>query len=334
MKMMKKVKIEEAVGLPLGADVTQIIPKKYKGPLFKTGHVIGKEDLDMLRMIGKEYVWIFEKKEGFIHQDEASLRIANSLIDESLYTLGPSEGWANIRAKEVGIFLGDKKTVEKINGFDITILTTVGNFSLVLENQPVAKCKITSLEIKEELLDKIESVGKELRKENKSVLRVVKPLFKKFGVIVTGSEVYNGLVEDAATGKVKEKVKTYGAQVIFNKIVPDDKNEIKKAIEEAVKRGVDMVILTGGMGPDPDDATKLGVKEAGGKILKYGVPVNPATMSLIASIGDIPLLGISAGFISFKKSFLDFILPRILVKEEITKKEIASWGLGGMLRQD
>jgi len=332
--MMKKVKIENAVGLPLGADVTQIIPKKFKGPLFKKGHIIREEDLDMLRMIGKEYVWVYKEKEGFVHQDEASIRIANSLIDDSLYVLGPSEGWATIRAKKTGIFVGDKKAVEKINNFDIAILTTIENFSLVSENQLVAKCKITSLEIKESLLNKIESIGKELKKENKSVLRAVKPLFKKLGVIVTGTEVYKGLVKDAATNKIREKVEIYGVEITFNKIVPDDKNEIKKAIEDAIKRDVDMIILTGGMGPDPDDATKLGVKEAGGKILKYGVPVNPATMSLIASIGDIPVLGISAGFISFKKSFLDFILPRILVREKITKKEIATWGLGGMLKQD
>ncbi|MFU2158089.1 molybdopterin-binding protein [Caldisericum sp. AR60] len=332
--MIKKVKIEDAVGLPLGADVTQIIPQKYKGPLFRTGHVISKKDLDMLRMIGKEYVWIYEKQEGFIHQDEASLRIANSLIDESLYVSGPSEGWAIIKAKESGIFLGDDKIAKKINGFNRTILTTIENYSLVSENQQVAKCKITSIETNERLLDKIESIGKDLKKDNKSALRVVKPMIKRFGVIVTGSEVYYGLVEDAATEKVIEKLKSYGAQVVFNKIVRDDKTEIKKAIDEAIQRKVEAIILTGGMGPDPDDATASSIKEAGGKILRYGVPVNPASMSLIASIGDIPLLGISAGFISFKKSFLDFILPRILVKEKITKREIASWGLGGILRQD
>jgi len=332
--MMKKVKIEEAVGLQLGADITQIIPQKYKGPLFKTGHIIKKEDIELLRLTGKEYVWVYEKKEGFVHQDEASMRIANSLIDESLYILGPSEGWAYIRAKESGIFSGDKKMVEKINNFDIAILTTVGNFSFVLENELVAKCKIASLEVREELLNRIEAIGKTIREENKSVLKVVKPLIRKCGVVVTGNEIYNGLVEDKATDKIKEKVKRYGVEVIFSRIVRDDKNEIKKAIEEAIEKGCDMIILTGGMGPDPDDVTKLGVKEAGGKILKYGVPVNPATMSLIASIGDIPLLGISAGFVSFKNSFLDFILPRILVKEKITKSEIASWGFGGLLRQD
>lgn len=330
---MKKVKVEEAVGLTPGADITKIVPREYKGVLFKRGHVIRKEDIEALRAVGKEYIWVYKERKGFVHQDEASLRIANSLIDGNLFVSGPSEGWAYIIAKENGIFLGDKRAIVKVNGFDVAILVTVENFSFVLKNQTVAKCKITSLEIKEEALKKIENVGKELKKENKSTLRVVVPLIKNFGIIVTGTEIYNGLVKDASTDKIKEKLKVYGGNVVFNEIVPDDKEKIKEAIKDALNKGAEMIIITGGMGPDPDDVTKLGVKEAGGKILKYGVPVNPATMSLIASIGNIPVIGVSAGFIMFKNSFLDFILPRILVKEKITKKEIASWGFGGMLKQ-
>ena len=42
---MKKIKIEDAVGMVLGHDVTQIIPGQYKGPRFKRGHMIREEDI-------------------------------------------------------------------------------------------------------------------------------------------------------------------------------------------------------------------------------------------------------------------------------------------------
>lgn len=330
---MKKVKVEKAVNLRLGADVTKIEKGKFKGPLFKRGHVIQKEDIEALKAAGKEYIWVYEENGEFIHQNEASLRMAHSLIGENLSVLGPSEGWAFIVAKENGIFSGNKKAIERINSFNKAILVTVEPFSFVSKNQTVAKCKITSLKIKEGYLEKIENIGKELKNEDDSVLKLIVPLIRKFAVIVTGTEIYNGLIKDASTDIIREKVKVFGGSIVFNEIVPDNKEKIKESIKKALENQAEMIIITGGMGPDPDDVTKLGLKEAGGKILKYGVPVNPATMSLIASIGNVPALGISAGFIMFKNSFLDFILPRILSGEKITRREIAKWGFGGMLKQ-
>jgi len=67
---MKKIKIEDAVGMVLGHDVTQIIPGQFKGPKFKRGHLIREEDISEFLNIGKEHVYVMELKAGVIHEDE------------------------------------------------------------------------------------------------------------------------------------------------------------------------------------------------------------------------------------------------------------------------
>ena len=73
---MKKIAVEKAVGMILCHDITQIIPGKFKGPAFRRGHIVQKDDIEKLKKIGKEYLYIWQPKEGEIHEDEASLRIS------------------------------------------------------------------------------------------------------------------------------------------------------------------------------------------------------------------------------------------------------------------
>jgi len=87
---MRKIKIEAAVGMVLGHDVTQIIPGKYKGPRFKKGHKIRKEDISEFLKIGKEHVYVMELKAGVIHEDEAALRLGRAFGGENINLTGPS----------------------------------------------------------------------------------------------------------------------------------------------------------------------------------------------------------------------------------------------------
>ena len=81
---MRKIKIEDAVGMVLGHDVTQIIPGKYKGPRFKRGHLIKEEDIQEFLKIGKEHVYVMELKPGIIHEDEAAVRLGKAFSGKNI----------------------------------------------------------------------------------------------------------------------------------------------------------------------------------------------------------------------------------------------------------
>ena len=81
---MKQIRTEDAVGMALGHDVTQIIPGKFKGPRFMRGHLIREEDIPEFLIIGKEHVYVMELKGGFIHEDDAAVRLGRAFAGKNI----------------------------------------------------------------------------------------------------------------------------------------------------------------------------------------------------------------------------------------------------------
>ena len=69
---MKLIKTEEAVGSVLCHDITQIIPGVVKDAVFRKGHVVTQEDIPVLLSVGKEHLYVWEKQEGMLHENEAA----------------------------------------------------------------------------------------------------------------------------------------------------------------------------------------------------------------------------------------------------------------------
>lgn len=69
---MKKIETVNAVGHVLCHDITRIVKDVVKDTPFRKGHVVTKEDIPMLLSLGKEHLYIWEKKEGMLHENEAA----------------------------------------------------------------------------------------------------------------------------------------------------------------------------------------------------------------------------------------------------------------------
>ena len=72
---MKKLKVEDAVGMTLCHDITEM-RDGFKGAAFKRGHVITPEDIPALLDLGKRTVFVWEENAGEIHEEDAALRMA------------------------------------------------------------------------------------------------------------------------------------------------------------------------------------------------------------------------------------------------------------------
>ena len=69
---MKLIKTEDAVGTVLCHDITQIIKGVTKDAVFRKGHVVTPEDIPVLLSVGKEWLYVWEKEEGMLHENEAA----------------------------------------------------------------------------------------------------------------------------------------------------------------------------------------------------------------------------------------------------------------------
>ncbi len=323
---MKKISVEDAVGMVLAHDMTRIVPGKFKGVAFKKGHVVKENDIPELLKIGKKFLYVLDLGENLLHENDAARRIAAAIAHKDLQLSDPSEGKINIVAPIAGLLKVDKEALLKINSMDKIIVATLKNNFPCKKGQIVAGTRIIPLTIEKEPIKILETQTKDLP----SVLQVkpFKPL--KVGAVVTGSEVYDGLITDDFGSSVGKKIVDAGCTIERKIIVPDDEEKIAAAISELQGLGCELIITTGGLSVDPDDVTSQGVVKAGAKVIFYGSPVLPGAMLMVSQLGNIPVISLPACVFYYDHTVFDLIFPRVLAGETITKNDMAAMGHGGL----
>lgn len=322
---MKKIRVEDAPGLKLAHDLTEIVPGKKKEVAFARGTIITENDLEKLLDLGKRYLFVFEGDEGGVHEEEAGTRLARALADDQMDLRPPKEGRVNLVSKTRGLFYVNHRKLQKINSVPDILVSTLPNRFPVTVGDSVAAAKITPLLISEDRLAEAENLAR-------NGIFSIKP-FKKMAasVIATGSEVYTGRVQDASSS-VERRLAGYGVDVLPGTVVPDDIGEISRAILSCFRNGADLVVTTAGLSVDPDDVTKEGIEATGAKILFYGTPIFPGAMFLIATLGPKYILGAPACVYYNNVTAFDIMLPRILAGERPSRKDVEKLGYGGLCR--
>ena len=322
---MKIVKVEDAVGLVLSHDVTKIVPGEFKGRLFKKGHIIKEEDIEKLLAIGKEHVYVWEAKEGQLHENDAATRIADLVVGEGVaLSKEIKEGKVDFFADRDGVLKIDKEKLFKLNSVGEIIVSTLHNNTPIKKGEKIGATRVIPLIIDEERI----ITAEKLIKEKIITVAEIKP--KKCLLITTGNEVYKGRIKDAFLPVIKQKLGYYGSEVIKQVILPDEKERIIEEIKKGLAENVDMIICTGGMSVDPDDVTPTAIKESGGELVTYGSPILPGAMFLLAYNGNTPILGVPSCAMYSKRTVLDLVLPRVLSDERLSFADIAEYGHGGL----
>ena len=328
---MKKINVRNAEGYELCHDITQILPGEFKGAKFLRGHIIRKEDIEVLISLGKENIFVMEeedKEKNLIHENDAAMFIVEKLnLDKKFFEISSiREGKINITAKEDGILKIDINTLNKINKIGEIILVTKYNNSYIKKGETVAATRVIPLLIEKSQLDEMKEIVKD-----RNVLTFKKiDKNKKLALITTGNEVYNGIIKDKSKEALLKKYRKYELNDMEQVFSPDDKDTIKKYIK-MFENEKDIIMCTGGMSIDPDDVTPSAIRESNWEIVTYGTPVLPGAMFMLAYKGEKVLIGLPGGVVFSEKTVFDVLLPRILANDRITKQEIIEMGHGGLL---
>lgn len=326
---MKLIETKDAVGQVLCHDITQIIPGVVKDAVFRKGHIVTPEDIPVLLSVGKEHLYVWEKKEGILHEDEAAAVLRDICINDGMCASEPKEGKIELRAERDGLFKVNTDRLNAVNGLGEMMIATVhGNFP-VKKGDKLAAVRIIPLVIEEDKMNRArEAAGEE------PLLQILPFSHVRVGIVTTGSEVFKGRIDDAFGPAVRAKLSEYDTEILGQKIVDDRQEDIVAAIGSFVDQGADMVLCTGGMSVDPDDRTPGAVKAFGADIVSYGAPVLPGAMFLLAYFqsGDktVPILGLPGCVMYAKRTVFDLILPRVLAGERLTAEDIRVYGEGGL----
>ena len=327
--MLKKIDLKNAVGTRLAHDITEIRPGEFKGPAFRKGHTVCDEDICHLQKLGKNHLYVIDLSEDEIHENQAAAMLAEGLAGEGItWNDEPTEGKIGLHARHDGVLTVDTAALAAFNMVDEVMCATLHSHTLVKKGELVAATRAIPLVMKRAPVERAAAIAA----QHGGVVSVHELKSARVGLVITGNEVYHGLIEDRFAPVLTQKIADLGSRVDAVVFAPDDTGQIRQAIADHLANDCDLIMLSGGMSVDPDDVTRKGIRQAGANEIHYGAAALPGAMFMVAYIDRVPLLGVPACGLHHRVTVLDLILPRILAGEHIGKKELAFVGHGGLCR--
>ncbi len=353
---------EEAVGKTVLHDMTRIVPGESKGAEFQAGQTVTAGDVCRLQHMGRFSLAVAEGEDpgDFIHENEGAEAFARRMAGQGIdFDLPPREGKIGFRATSDGLFSLDSKRLAAFNMLAEVMCATRQDATAVRQGSQLAATRVIPLYI-----DK-SRFAEALALLHKPLFSVLPFRKARVGILVTGTEVFKGLIEDRFVPVITAKVEGCACSVVKSVIAPDDKDMIRAGVEEIRAAGADLLVTTGGLSVDPDDVTRAALLDAGLTDVLHGAPVLPGSMSLVGRLpaigaaagdaasetrkpasravnglpefdraeqpgpGEMQVVGVPACALYFKTTLFDALLPRLLAGRRITRPELAAMGEGG-----
>ena len=328
----RRVAVSEAVGRKALHDMTRIVPGESKGAEFSAGQTISAGDVCRLQQMGRNTVYVQDEslpRDAWVHENDAAQTFAERMAGPGIvFPDTPHEGKIDFHASVSGLLQVDLDALERFNLVPHVMCATRQQYSLVEAERLVAGTRAIPLFLSRE------NFSRALSALGDGPLMSVLPLRQaKIGVLVTGTEVFQGLIEDRFAPIIRAKAEALGSEIVGEEIVPDDRAAIAEGVGKLLDQGADLIVTTAGLSVDPDDVTRGGLEDAGMTDALHGVPLLPGAMTLVGRIGKAQILGVPACALFFKTTSLDVLLPRLLAGVDITRRDLARLAEGGICLQ-
>jgi len=323
---MRLIQTAQAEGHVICHDIVQIIKGVTKDTIFRKGHIVSKEDIPVLLSVGKDNLYVWEKDDTMYHEDEAAQILYDMCKNNYMKPSEVKEGKIDVIADSDGYFKVDIERLMKINSLGEMMIATRHSGFPVKKGDKLAGTRIIPLIIEKVKMEKAKQTA-----GSKPLLEIKPFLHKKVGIVTTGNEVFFGRIKDTFGPVIREKLAEYDVDVIGQRIIGDNPEEISAGINTFMSEGANMVICTGGMSVDPDDTTPTAITNTGAEIISYGAPVLPGAMFLMAYTKEnVPIMGLPGCVMYSKRTIFDLVLPRVMSDEPVTKEWLSSLGHGGL----
>ncbi len=323
---MKLIRTEDAVGHVLCHDITQIIKGVTKDTVFRKGHIIAEEDIPVLLSVGKDNIYVWEKDESMLHEDEAADILRAICQSGNMHATAPKEGKIELVADIDGLLRIDLEKLRAINALGDMMIAARPSGFMVKKGDKLCGTRVIPLVIAKERMERAKKLA-----GSEPIMRLVPIRPRKYGLVTTGNEVFYGRIKDTFTPVVEAKLAEYGCEMAEHVILNDDHEKITAAIKDMLDKGCEMVFCSGGMSVDPDDKTPLAIKNTDARIVSYGAPVLPGAMFLMSYYPDgRPICGLPGCVMYAKRTIFDLVLPYLVTDTPVTAEWLAGLGNGGL----
>ena len=320
--------------VPLDQAEGKILGHNIAGPdgqrALRKGKPLSADDVAALSALGRGLVYVAELTPDDVHEDLAARRIAEAVKGGGLRLSGPSSGRANLLAEAPGMLRVDRETVIGVNDCEgITLATALPGF--VRARQIAATVKIIPFAVSESLLRRAEGIAT----ENQPAIHIDPLAAQPVGLVLAGSaSIRERLTADFAP--LVERVEALGSHVACTEHVSvegdDAELELAQTIARLRETGMRLIILAGETAiMDRQDIAPRAIERAGGLVETLGAPVDPGNLLMLAYLDGIPIVGAPGCARSRKLNVVDWLLPRLLAGDRLSRADIAALGYGGLL---
>ena len=318
-----KVGVDAAEGAVLVHAVT------LPGLVFRKGRRLSAADLEALRGLGVEEVVAARLEPGDVAEDEAAARLAAAVAGPEVRLAKAFTGRANLHAQARGVLLLDVRRIERLNGVDEAVtLGTLAEHAVVEPGQMVATVKIIPFAAPAHALDACLAVAAEA-----PLVRVAAFARKRYRLVQT-------TLPGTAAKMLAKTVRVTEARIrgVAGTLVGESRcahDETALAAEIARLPDDHDVLLVAGASAITDrrDVLPAGIEAAGGRVLRFGMPVDPGNLLLLAELRGRPALGLPGCCRSPKLNGFDWVLERLAADVPVTPADIARMGVGGLLME-
>lgn len=326
---LETIPLQQSVGKKAMHDMTGIDPQAgFKGPVIKRGQEISIGDVCRLQSTGKSNIYAEQTPDEneWIHEDEAALSFARAMTGQGVVPELPArEGRIDLKASVDGLFRVNRENLVAFNMVPQVMCASRQNNVMVNRDTAVAGTRAIPLYISRANYQKAMQVL-----EAGPLFEVLPLPSRRVGLLITGTEVYEGIIKDRFEPIITDKVNKLGSRVVKAIISPDDRDKIRTSVLDLLEAGAELIVTTAGLSVDPDDVTRKGIEEAGATDILYGAPVLPGAMTMLTRIDSVPVIGVPACALYFKTTSFDLLLPRLLAGIRITRLDLAQFAEGGL----
>ncbi|MFZ5783888.1 MAG: NTP transferase domain-containing protein [Pseudomonadota bacterium] len=305
---------------------------RTSGVNFAKGRILSDEDVAKLKAAGVESVVAARLDADDIHEDEAAARVAKVLAGEGIEITAPFTGRCNHFAREAGLAVIDHERIDALNELDESVtVATLPPFARVEPRQMVATVKIIPYAAPRTAVVRAIEVA---QSANRPLVSVAPFRAMRTGLVQTRLPGTRDKVLDKAVSTTTKRLTSLGSTLVGERRVAHDSAAIADALKELQAEGCDLFLIAGASAiVDRHDVVPSGIEEAGGKVLHFGMPVDPGNLLLTADLDGKPVLGLPGCAKSPKYNGFDMVLERLAAGLTVGRAEIVRMGAGGLLAE-
>lgn len=291
------------------------------------GTVLRPEDLADLAAAGHEVLTVARLDPADMHEDAAAEALAQALVPDpsaqGIRISGAGTGRVNLYAARAGLVRLDRDRLEAVNAVDPMItVATVPDYHRADADGMLATIKIISYGVSADAIRRASAGAGD-------AIRVLPPVLSSATLIETA--VTEDTPPDKGRAAMAGRLHRMGITLTPRVVVPHQEDELAEAITNAP--GQLVLILTGSATSDPHDVAPQGLRQAGGTVTRFGMPVDPGNLLFLGALRGKPVIGLPGCARSLALNGADWVLERVICGIPVRSADISAMGVGGLLKE-